>query len=668
LLPTIAEVAADSGLTAREVLTAYTEPGFAGLPDPITAPDGSFEGIYYTGDNRATQQAPLVTLQTTLAREHNYQVDQLTPYATAHNWTDDQLFNAAREITTAEWQHVVFEEYAPTLIGSQADDLLEAYKNFVGLDAYNAIGPGIINEWTTVGFRFGHDQSSNDYAVDGGVISLAQAFSALGVFADDSLATTREGIDAWIQGLAAQSAQEIDGKVADGNREFLFNGAGGTSQVDLEAFDIQRGRDHGVWNYNELRAGLGLSTYATFDAFASANGYAHDDPSIAGDSPIIEALKDVYGDDISNADSIVMGLLEHHYADSQLGETFTLLSAIQFDLLKQDPNYYEDRLADNPELLADIKGTTFAEILERNSGTLDNPGTVSHLHLDSVQVANVMEGTNKGDVMHGADIMYDADSNAYLQADNMIGGDGNDKLYGGYGNDTLYGDNGNDWLYGEDGDDFLRGGAGNDLAYGGLGNDNVKGEDGNDTIDLGFGDDWADGGKGNDNIVCGAGDDIALGKEGNDSISGGIGKDEVFGGDGRDTVKGDAGDDKCYGGAGDDLVSGGAGNDLINGEAGNDKLYGDLGSDTFAFDAGSGKDTIYDFNVKQDYIDLSDLEQFDSFADIQGAMTTNRGVTIIDLGDTDLDGHNDVIELVGVSQKVLKEANFVIYHDDAAVA
>ena len=99
---------------------------------------------------------------------------------------------------------------------------------------------------------------------------------------------------------------------------------------------------------------------------------------------------------------------------------------------------------------------------------------------------------------------------------------------------------------------------------------------------------------------------------------------------------------------------------------GNDQLYGGAGYDTFVFEKDSGYDKIEDFNVKQDYIDLSDFEQFDSFADVQANMTSTKKATYINLGDTDLDGSDDVIELVGVSQKALKEVN-IFYHEDAAV-
>ena len=74
------------------------------------------------------------------------------------------------------------------------------------------------------------------------------------------------------------------------------------------------------------------------------------------------------------------------------------------------------------------------------------------------------------------------------------------------------------------------------------------------------------------------GDDLAAGADGDNSI---------FGGDGNDTLFGDADDDFLYGGTGDDLLTGGA----------------DL--DTFVFVENGGNDTIDDFEIDLDLIDLS---------------------------------------------------------------
>jgi Ca2+-binding RTX toxin-like protein len=631
-------------------------PNLANNPNP---PDASFENLYYAGDNRANQQAPLIVQQTIWAREHNYQVDQLTPYATSQGWTQDQLFEAARAINEAQFQHIVFEEYLPKLNGTQADVLLAAYKA-----THPEIAPGIINEWTTVAFRFGHDQSSNDYRLlndDGSTyldISLGAAFALAGAAQNvPGAGHSATDIDAWIRGLSVQYAQEIDGFVADGNRAALF-GIPGTT-VDLEAFDIQRGRDHGVWNYNLLRAGLGLTTYADFDEFAAANGYLPGDARIA-------ALKTVYSNNINLLDSIVGGLLEKRYADSQLGETFTLLNAIQFDALKGDSFYYEKRLAGNPELLAGIMGVTVAEIVARNSG-------VDHLHLDGFGVANLMEFGNGGDFRFGADTA------ATLKADLMIGNGGNDFLFGRDGIDTLYGDGGNDTLDGGRDGDFLRGGTGNDILNAGSGDDNANGDEGNDIVNMGAGNDWASGGSGNDIVNGGDGDDILLGKEGNDIVNGGAGNDEIFGGDGNDIVNGDSGNDKVYGGAGEDIVNGGTGNDELHGEdgndqlaggtgadtleggAGNDRMDGGSGPDTFVFGADFGSDRITGFDANptggQDLIDLSDFGFVEADFALNVAITDIGADTLVTIG-----GEADqVIRLVGIGNSALITADDFIF-------
>ena len=64
------------------------------------------------------------------------------------------------------------------------------------------------------------------------------------------------------------TSEEIDNKVVDGVRNFLFGppGAGG---LDLASLNIQRGRDHGLADYNTTRAALGLPRVTSFDQITS---------------------------------------------------------------------------------------------------------------------------------------------------------------------------------------------------------------------------------------------------------------------------------------------------------------------------------------------------------------------------------------------------------------
>ncbi|KQV16733.1 mannuronan epimerase [Pseudomonas sp. Root329] len=85
---------------------------------------------------------------------------------------------------------------------------------------------------------------------------------------------------------------------------------------------------------------------------------------------------------------------------------------------------------------------------------------------------------------------------------------------------------------------------------------------------------------------------------------------------GNDTLLGSAASEIFYGGAGNDTINGGAGGDILVGGAGIDKLTGGTGADTFRFVAQSDSyrnatasfdDTITDFDVTQDKIDLAGL-------------------------------------------------------------
>ena len=65
------------------------------------------------------------------------------------------------------------------------------------------------------------------------------------------------------------------------------------------------------------------------------------------------------------------------------------------------------------------------------------------------------------------------------------------------------------------------------------------------------------------------------------------------------------------------IIYGGAGDDTIDGGAGDDLLTGGEGEDVFFFDTDGGNDTITDFSVTEDVIDLRDCYQgISSFSDL----------------------------------------------------
>ena len=70
---------------------------------------------------------------------------------------------------------------------------------------------------------------------------------------------------------------------------------------------------------------------------------------------------------------------------------------------------------------------------------------------------------------------------------------------------------------------------------------------------------------------------------------------------------GNACNDVLSGGLGADFVSGGDGNDDLDGGAGRDTLHGGDGFDVFIVSQRAGNDTILDFDLDRDLIDMQAL-------------------------------------------------------------
>ncbi|PCJ09355.1 MAG: glycerophosphodiester phosphodiesterase [Rhodobacteraceae bacterium] len=188
--------------------------------------------------------------------------------------------------------------------------------------------------------------------------------------------------------------------------------------------------------------------------------------------------------------------------------------------------------------------------------------------------------------------------------DRIMGRGGNDGLFGGSGNDHILGGGGEDSLYGGTGDDTLFGGTGNDVLDGFSENDRLFGNSGSDSLSGGKGDDYLEGGDNRDHLQGNAGHDTLMGGKGNDRLVGGGGKDQLMGGSGNDRLVGGNHNDALTGGSGNDMLLGGKGRDSLLGHHGNDVLTGGAGRDVFVFHKNHGNDTITDFELGIDHIQI----------------------------------------------------------------
>jgi peroxidase len=436
---------------------------------------------FEAGDVRAGENSALTAMHTIWAKEHNRIADDLK--SQHPDWSIEEVFETAKIKVEALMQHIVFDEWLPLLVGN------ENIPSYGGYDA--TVDPSISHEFATAAFRLGHSllssriERSNEDGSSAGDLQLAQMFFNASVLKDEG------SVDTLVRGIASQTAQEIDQHLVEDVRSLLFPGADGVQVRDLSVLNHLRGLDHGLGTLNEVRNELGLGKH---ESFLKLTG---------GDGALADALAQHYSH-VDQVDLWIGGLIEDKVDGSQLGETFQTIVLDQFVRLRDgDRFYYEERLADAPHLLDEIKDTSFSDIITRNT-----------------------------------DIAYMQDD-AFVAHNRVGGDDGNNKLIGTKSHDLLIGFDGKDRLFGRKGDDDLYGGAGRDALYGGRGNDILNGESGNDRLHGGFG---------HDNLYGGAGRDTLHGGRGNDILNGGTGNDHLHGGLGIDifVFDGTAGHDRVY--------------------------------------------------------------------------------------------------------------------------
>ena len=311
----------------------------AGLPNAPTDQDPT---LFLAGDVRCNEQVGLTALHTLFVREHNRVADDIRAKNPA--LSGDQVYEAARRWVGAEMQVITYKEFLPVLLGPNA------LSTYGGYDATVDARVGTL--FSTAAYRFGHSMVSRQILrLDAAGAPIVQGHLPLRDAFFNPSHIIETGIDPVLRGFAAQTAQGFDPFIVDDLRNFLFGppGAGG---LDLASLNIQRGRDHGLPDYNTCRNHFGLATRTAFGDVTS--------------DPTLEArLTSAYAA-IGDMDAWVGALSEDARAGALVGELLFEVFQRQFERLRDGDRFWYQRVFSGPSL-QEIERTTLADVIRRNT-------------------------------------------------------------------------------------------------------------------------------------------------------------------------------------------------------------------------------------------------------------------------------------------------------------
>jgi peroxidase len=315
--------------------------GNAGSPE---RPDLS-TSLFVAGDIRINEQPTLACMHILFIREHNFQAARIA--AANPTFTDEQIFQKARTIVIAELEHIAIDEFVPALFGNAAG--IGPY------GGYNAgVNAGQSAVFSTAAFRIGHTLLSpfiqrlnaDGTSISEGPLALRDAF-----FSAAPPLVQAHGIEPFLRGVAAQKAQELDNKVIDDVRNFLF-GAPGSGGLDLISLNVQRGRDLGLADFNTVRADFGLPRITSFS-------------QITRNSTFAAQLQQLFGT-VDNIDPFAGMFAEDHATGFNVGPTLLAVLTNQFKRARDGDRFWYERIFTGTDL-TNIKNTRLSDIIKRNT-------------------------------------------------------------------------------------------------------------------------------------------------------------------------------------------------------------------------------------------------------------------------------------------------------------
>jgi len=332
---------------------------------------------FNAGDKRVNVQPTLALMHTIWMRQHNKVAATLSSMHS--DWTDENLYEEAKRITVAQYQHITFNEYLPALLG-------DSFGQSMGLHAWGSdtvmnkdqcssmnrrhfhtsyqkhLDPTAYNAFPTAAMRYGHSTVPDKLEGFNNADEKDQEISLSTHVFVPSMLYNSNNFDSLLRGLVRQPQEKVDYMYSDSYLNKLYAG-NHSFGMDLPALNIQRGRDHGLPSYTAYREACGLSVPQSFE-----------DLEDLMDDKSREDLSAKY-EDVRDIDLYVGGVLESPAEDAVVGPTFRCILGKSYHRLKYGDRYWyehrDQKGSFTEEQLSAIKKTTLSRIICDNSEGID---------------------------------------------------------------------------------------------------------------------------------------------------------------------------------------------------------------------------------------------------------------------------------------------------------
>ncbi|GMR45293.1 hypothetical protein PMAYCL1PPCAC_15488, partial [Pristionchus mayeri] len=331
----------------------------ADLSDPLSLPriradvrcrkSECFDG----GNSRMNALPSSAALHTLWMRHHNNLARKLKE-VNGH-WSDEVLYQETRRILVAQLHHVTYSAFLPILLGRETMSRFDLSPRSFGFDSsYDMkLEPTTLNEFSAAAGLFFLTlvpEVLGTATVNG---TVNRERSIANAFGDPSLLHFADGLEGTMRYLLHKSAPASGLQMSS---SLLGRALGG---VDVAAWIVQMGRDHGLPNYGEWRDVCALPKAITYEDIEFRDGVDMSRLRFNFPNPV-------------DMDLFLAGLAEKPVAGSLLGPTFSCIIARQFSHIKSgDRFWYENFVfpsAFSDEQLSEIRKTSLSSILCEATG------------------------------------------------------------------------------------------------------------------------------------------------------------------------------------------------------------------------------------------------------------------------------------------------------------